>query len=233
MSKVDVFRSVLESFENESMRLYCIDMIKLMPDYNFTMPSSTTLKYHNATQCRPGGQSYHVIMVATIMNYILSLEYTKEKYPDPVQRDCLRIAAILHDAQKTEGGQYTAHTHPLSAAEWIKATETDHDIDARQKKYIARLIASHSGEWTTSKKSNEVLPKPVTDDQMLVHICDILGSRSNLDMIYTDEQRKAVEEMAGKQQDVPDINVRECKECQYYINPDYTRCHECGKGGDT
>ena len=196
MSKVDVFRSVLESFENESMRLYCIDMIKLMPDYNFTMPSSTTLKYHNATQCRPGGQSYHVIMVATIMNYILSLEYTKEKYPDPVQRDCLRIAAILHDAQKTEGGQYTAHTHPLSAAEWIKATETDHDIDARQKKYIARLIASHSGEWTTSKKSNEVLPKPVTDAQMLVHICDILGSRSNLDMIYTDDQRKAVEEMA-------------------------------------
>ena len=34
-------------------------------------------------------------------------------------------------------------------------------------------------------------------------------------------------------EDVPDINVGECKECQYYINPDYTRCHECGKGGDT
>jgi hypothetical protein len=33
---------------------------------------------------------------------------------------------------------------------------------------------------------------------MLVHICDILGSRSNLDMIYTDDQRKAVEEMARK-----------------------------------
>ena len=28
-------------------------------------------------------------------------------------------------------------------------------------------------------------------------------------------------------EDVPDINVGECKECQYYINPDYTRCHEC------
>ena len=31
MSKVDVFGSVLESFENENMKLYCIDMIKLMP----------------------------------------------------------------------------------------------------------------------------------------------------------------------------------------------------------
>lgn len=196
MSKVDVFGSVLESFENENMKLYCIDMIKLMPDYNFTMPSSTTLKYHNATQCQPGGQSYHVIMVATIMNYILSLEYVKEKYSDSVQRDCLRIAAILHDAQKTEGGKYTTHTHPVAAQKWVEETSVEHDIDKRLKRYIAWLIASHSGEWSTSNKSDVVLPKPKRDDQMLVHICDILGSRSNLDMIYTDDQRRAVEEMA-------------------------------------
>lgn len=198
MSKTDVFKSVLDRFETESLKAYCMDMINLMPDYHFSMPSSTSLKYHNATQCQPGGQSYHVIMVATIMNYILNLECMKTKYPDPIQRDSLRVAAILHDAQKTEGGKHTTHTHPLAARRWIEETNVDHDIDARLKKYIGRLIASHSGEWSTSNKSDVILPRPERDDQMLVHICDILGSRSNLDMIYTDDQRKVVEEMARK-----------------------------------
>lgn len=198
MSKTDVFKSVLDRFETESLKAYCMDMINLMPDYHFSMPSSTSLKYHNATQCQPGGQSYHVIMVATIMNYILDLEYMKTKYPDPIQRDSLRVAAILHDAHKTEGGQYTTHTHPIAAQKWVEETSVEHDINKRLKRYIAWLIASHSGEWSTSNKSDVVLPKPKGDDQMLVHICDILGSRSNLDMIYTDEQREAVEEMARK-----------------------------------
>lgn len=221
MSKTDVFKSVLEKFEDEDMKAYCVDMINLMPDYDFVMPSSTTLKYHNATQCRPGGQSYHVIMVATIMNYILDLEYIKEKYPIPRFRDCLRIAAILHDAQKTEGGQYTTHTHPIAAQAWIEETSVEHDIDMGLKKYIGRLVAAHSGEWSTSKRSEVVLPKPQSDDQILVHICDILGSRSNLDMIYTDDQKRAVEEMAGN--GYPD----KCQGCAFVKNPDYTRCKEC------
>lgn len=190
--KTNVFDSVLTDFEDETMRAYCEDMIELMPDYHFEIPSSTTNKYHNATQCQPGGQSYHVLMVTTIMNYILGLEYMKQKYPKPKQRDCLRIAAILHDSQKTEGGQYTTHTHPLAAQKWIEETKVEHDISDQLKKYIGRLVASHSGSWTTSKRSSVVLPAPESDDQMLVHICDILGSRSNLDMIYSEEQKQAV-----------------------------------------
>ena len=69
--KVAVFQPLLEKFETEGMRLYCQDMIKQIPDYIFDMPSSTSGKYHNATQCLPHGQIYHIIMFAEILNYLL------------------------------------------------------------------------------------------------------------------------------------------------------------------
>lgn len=206
MDKRLIFAPVLNGFETEEMRLYCEDMIDQMPDYIFTIPSSTSYKYHNATQCQPGGQIYHVLMVCTIMNYILNLEYIKKKWPEPKRRDCMRIAACLHDAVKCgwSGGTFTVHDHPMLASEWIQNTEVEHDIKPGLKKYIGRLVESHSGQWTSSNKSKVVLPEPENDEQFLVHLCDYLGSRSNLDMIYTDEEKDAI---SGAQEPVEPSEV--------------------------
>lgn len=51
MDKVKVFEELLNKFETDEMREYCADMIKEIPDYIFTIPSSTSFKYHNKTQC--------------------------------------------------------------------------------------------------------------------------------------------------------------------------------------
>ena len=166
------------------MKNYCKDMIELSPEYIFHMPSSTTLKYHNATQCKGGGQLYHILMVAEIMNYILELDYIIQMIESPVRRDCMRTAAILHDMQKTEGGSYTTHTHPLAARRWILETTPEHDIEPWLKEYIGELVASHSGQWNKGKKSDALLPLPKTPEEFFVHLCDYLGSRQNLDMIY-------------------------------------------------
>ena len=64
--KVSVFQPLLDKFETVQMRLYCTDMIKQIPDYIFDMPSSTSGKYHNKTQCLPHGQIYHIVMFAEI-----------------------------------------------------------------------------------------------------------------------------------------------------------------------
>ena len=71
MNKKAVFKELLDKFETEKMRLYCEDMIELIPDYIFTMPSSTSIRFHNATQCKPHGQIYHIIMFGKIMNYLI------------------------------------------------------------------------------------------------------------------------------------------------------------------
>lgn len=209
MDKIKVFESLLNNFETNEIREYCKDMILKISDDIFIMPSSTSLKFHNKTQCQPHGQVFHVLMFGEIMNYILGLEYVTEKIPDARKRDCLRCTPIFHDAIKCglNGSKYTVHEHPMLAGEWVRNTKVDHDIDEDTKKYIARLCESHSGQWTSTKRSKTVLPKPETDEQFLVHLCDYLASRSNIDMTYEEEIYKTLGDFKVPEKELPDINT--------------------------
>ena len=182
--KVAVFQPYLDKFETEEMRLYCADMIKQMPDYIFDMPSSTSGKYHNKTQCLPHGQIYHIIMFAEIMNYRLALKGNQEKFKSPTQRDAMRCTPIFHDALKCglNGSTFSVHEHPMLAGQWVRETKVEHDIDDKIKEAIARMVERHSGQWVESKKSNVVLPEPENAMELFVHECDYLSSRSNIDM---------------------------------------------------
>lgn len=208
MDKVKIFEGLLNKFETDEIRDYCADMIKEIPDYIFTIPSSTSFKYHNKTQCQPHGQIFHILMFAEVMNYVLGLEYVKEKTNER-QRDCLRCTPIFHDAIKCglNGSQYTVHEHPMLAGEWVRNTSVEHDVDAGTKAYIARLCESHSGEWTSTKRSKTVLPKPENDEQFFVHMCDYLASRSNLDMTYSDEVISALCGVDIPKEELPDITT--------------------------
>lgn len=182
--KISVFQPYLDKFETNDVRLYCEDMIEHIPDYIFEMPSSTSGKYHNATQCKPHGQIYHAIMFAEIMNYRLALKGNMEKFKSPAQRDAMRCVPFFHDAIKCglNGSTYTVHEHPMLAGQWVRETKVEHDIDEKIKEAIARMCERHSGEWTSSKKSNVVLPEPENAMELFVHECDILSSRNNIDM---------------------------------------------------
>lgn len=182
--KISVFQPYLDKFETEQMRLYCADMIAEIPDYIFTMPSSTSGKYHNATQCQPHGQVYHMIMFAEVMNYRLALKGNIEKFKSSVQRDAMRCVPFLHDAIKCgfNGSVYSVHEHPMLAGQWVRETTVEHDIDDKIKEAIARMCERHSGEFTTTKRSNLILPEPENAMEFFVHECDILSSRNNIDM---------------------------------------------------
>ena len=182
--KIAVFRPLLDKFETEQMRLYCMDMIKQIPDYIFDMPSSTSGKYHNKTQCEPHGQIYHIIMFAEILNYRLALKCNQEKFKSATQRDAMRCVPIFHDAVKCgwEGSTYTVHEHPMLAGTWVREAIVEHDIDEKAKEAIARMCERHSGEWTSSKKSKVILPEPENAMEVMIHECDILSSRNNIDM---------------------------------------------------
>lgn len=195
--KKEIFKDILDKFETEEMRLYCEDMIEKMPEYVWTMKASTSSKYHNATQCQPGGEIYHILMGCQILEYLLGLEYMQNKYPKPKQRDALRVSFCLHDAVKCgwSGSQYTVHEHPILAAEWVEKTEVEHDIKSALKKYIGDLIRTHSGQYRENKRSSVVLPEIKTDEQFLIHAVDILSSRANLDMIYTDKQIQMIQSL--------------------------------------
>ena len=184
MNKKAVFKELLDKFETEEVRLYCEDMIENIPDYIFTIPSSTSGKFHNATQCLTHGHIYHIIMFGVIMNYRLALKCNKEKFNNPVHRDAMRCVPIFHDAVKCgwNGSTFTVHDHPMLAGIWVRETNVEHDIDGETKELIARMCERHSGEWTSSKRSRVILPEPETEMEILVHECDVLSSRVDIDM---------------------------------------------------
>lgn len=184
--KIAVFQPCLDKFETDEVKLWLEDMIEQIPDYIFDMPSSTTGKHHNKTQCLPHGQIYHIIMFFAIADYRLGLKYNKErKFPEARIRDGIRCVAILHDALKCGDGKtsFTVHEHPLLAAEWVRTANVEHDIDEELKDFIADMCAAHSGEWTTAKRgSKTILPEPQIEAEIFVHECDYLSSRNNIDM---------------------------------------------------
>ena len=121
---------------------------------------------------------------AEILNYRLALKCNQEKFKSAFQRDAMRCVPIFHDAIKCgwEGSTYTVHEHPMLAGAWVRETVVEHDIDAKAKEAIARMCERHSGEWTSSKKSKVVLPEPENPMEIMIHECDILSSRNNIDM---------------------------------------------------
>ena len=72
-NKFNVFEPMLTNFETDLIKNYFVDMIQEIPDYIFTMPSSTSGKYHNKTQCETYGQVYHAYMFSEILNPIGNL----------------------------------------------------------------------------------------------------------------------------------------------------------------
>ena len=184
-----VFEPLSRTFELEEMRNYYLDMCEDIPDYIFTMPSSTGGKYHNAAQCKRFGQLNHIFMFHSILEHRLKLEHIKEMFDTPWIRDCLRCVPTFHDAIKCglNGSQYTLHKHPLMAGEWVRNTVVKNDVDELTKLCISDMCERHSGEWNTSARDRTILPKPERMQEYFIHECDYLSSRSDLDYIVPDE----------------------------------------------
>jgi hypothetical protein len=57
---------------------------------------------------------------------------------------------------------------------------------------INQLIRTHMGEWCTGKNGEVVTPKPKTEAQKLVHLCDYLASRREIDLVPLVKEYKEV-----------------------------------------
>ena len=158
----------------------------------YTMPSSTSGKFHNATQCQTYGQIYHVYMFDSILNHRLRLKLNKEFYATPEERDAMRCVPTLHDAVKCgwNGSRYTVQDHPLLAAKWVLETKVEHDIHIKYKQMIADMCEAHSGEWNKSRSGQVIMSEPRNPREFFIHECDILSSRCDLDYIIPNELKE-------------------------------------------
>jgi len=177
MSKSDIFNNYTQLIQNKDLRQLVVDTLEAAPDYFYTMPASTTGKYHPAYTLGDGGLVRHTKAAVKIAECLLSIEMYATL---ATKSDQIYAALILHDTVKKglTGNQWTTIEHPLDAAKLLIDTARINKFDDMALvENIAGMIRSHMGQWNTDKNGSEVLPKPETKEQKFVHQCDYLASR--------------------------------------------------------
>ena len=188
--KIALFEKEISYMEIENIKDFFKTAITIVPDYFFEVPASSSGKFHSALECGFGGLVYHTRSVAKVANYLVNLQQYKNRLNE-VERDCVICAALLHDCLKHDWENktgFSVHQHPVLAADFVKTDgRLDGIVNDEIRAMIGDAVASHSGEWTTSKRSKVVLPLPQTLVQELVHLSDYLASRSDIHILFEGE----------------------------------------------
>ena len=200
----ELFDEILKTFENENIKEFAKKVIDAAPTYFFEVPASSSLKYHPSYACTtPLGLAKHTVALVRILNHVFEIESIANQFTSE-ERDFLRVAGIAHDMMKSgtqedyEHNHYTKFDHPLLAARMImKINGLSYD----EKAMIGNIIASHMGAWCSDKRHPDiVLPKPESKYQILLHMCDYLASRKDIEIKF--DSMSPVEEQIK-----PDINT--------------------------
>lgn len=179
------FERELLLIERRDVRDIVETAIELVPEYFFHVPASSSGKYHPQYVLGEGGLYRHVRAVCAIAETLFPLY----DFP-PLEKDIIRGSCILHDGWKQgldgSGGK-TLHEHPMIASEVLRGHFADQKgIHKVIVNLICESIESHMGQWTTSKYSEVVLPRPNTSVRRFVHLCDYLASRKNIEVKLED-----------------------------------------------
>lgn len=189
-----MFEEVIDTIENEDLKELALELIKTIPPYFYEVPASSTGKYHPEYALGTAGLYRHTLALCRIMNHIFEVSnYTSR------DKDLMRIAGMMHDTRKSgdqesfEHSKYTHFTHPLQAATIVRMFK-DKKWNNDEIEIIASAIESHMGRWNTDKKNTIVLPLPKSKYQMIVHWCDYLASRKDIEIKFGNTELPNVEE---------------------------------------
>ncbi len=177
IDKVGTFQEELFLIKDDEVRDITTNLIEKLPDYYFEIPASSTGKYHPNYAQGKGGLVRHTKAAVGIANQLLQLEMYQDLKRD---KDAIIAALILHDGLKNgeEHSEYTKSEHPILMANFIKKNTENQKIANK----ISDLVLTHMGQWNTAYKSTEeIMPKPKTESQKFVHLCDYLASRKSLE----------------------------------------------------
>lgn len=189
MDKIGVFESEYAYIKNEKYRENLKIMVNLLPDYFFTVPASSTGKYHPSFSLGDGGLMRHTKAAVRIANELLENKTIGGIFSSD-QKDLMLFALLIHDGLKSgiKKEQYTRFDHPLLASNYVKDNKDKLTLNDSEIKFICECIESHMGEWNVDYNGNEVLPLPKNRFQKFVHMCDFLSSRKFLDIKFENDE---------------------------------------------
>ena len=185
MDRLKIFEIELDYIINPNIREFTEKALNKLPEYFFSIPASSTGKFHPSYALGDGGLIRHTqaaVRIAVELFRIDLFKYTED------EKDMIISSLILHDGCKSglNHSKYTVTEHPLVVAKFIKNDdELIESLDKNTLNIITGCIESHMGQWTKDfKTKKDVLPRPKTKIQNFVHWCDYLASRKCLEFNF-------------------------------------------------
>lgn len=189
-NKKELLKEYFNSVQDENVKKFMEQCIETIPEYWFTVPASSTGKYHPNYALGNGGLMRHTIALLRFFDRLVH----NSMYGSPFtnrEMDLMRVACLMHDSRKSGSDEdyavnkYTRFEHPILAANVVRAIETEFITD-EEKEIIANAIESHMGQWNvdTYGKSKVELPLPTNKYQKLVHLVDYLAAQKGVEVLF-------------------------------------------------
>lgn len=180
MNKIRTFLKEINYIKDEKIKELVMLTLIALPDSYFEVPASNSSKHYPTYTLGSGGLVRHTKAACKIAQDILSLD--QYSHLGQATKDIIYSALILHDGlQWDESIENIVFEHPLKMSKLIASTNQKYKVVDKNTLFsIVSAIESHMGQWNKDKKNEEVLPKPKTDIQRLVHLFDYLASRKYL-----------------------------------------------------
>lgn len=174
--RLKMFANEIGYIADENLKKFAEKVIESADDYFFTVPASSSGKYHPQFSLGESGLVRHTRVVAFFAKCIgESMMFNQHDI------DLLVIAAIAHDIKK-QGDSTNGHTvgnHPEFARNYILVlgTENENLISMEDIKKIAAAVYSHMGKWG---HENDSMPLPETEFDKALQAADYLASRKEI-----------------------------------------------------
>ncbi len=174
--RIELFQRELSYIADDELREFAKQLLRDADDYFFSVPASSSGKYHPNFARGEGGLVRHTKAVAYFVNELIrpEMEFGSIERRDA---DILIVAAIAHDIKKQGDGidGHTVKEHPKIASDYVLKTYKEYEwktIDCTDIHDMRDVIESHMGPWQD--------PKPSSRKQMILFYADYIASRKEI-----------------------------------------------------
>lgn len=177
INKIRIFRKEINYIKNLQIKELVMLVLSSLPDCFFYISMFNASKNLPTYALGSGGIIRHTKAACKIAKDILDLE--QYNLLGTESRDIIFAALILHDGLKRNNSMDIKH--PLKMAKHIAMINQKYKVVDKNTLFsLVSAVESHMGEWNYDEKNEEILPKPNTDIQKLVHLFNYLASTQYL-----------------------------------------------------
>jgi HD superfamily phosphohydrolase YqeK len=178
-----MFINEINDIKDENLKIFLCKALLNAPDYFFTVPASSSGKYHPYFAREECGLVKHTRCV------VFYAECNAESFNfDEHEKDLLIIAAVLHDIKKQGNenrGKHTVWEHPELASNYVLDLYKENKdlISKTDANKISNAILCHMGKWAHNKefvKNKKQFPLPNTLFENALQSADYIASRTEL-----------------------------------------------------